>query len=84
MELFEAACADHGNEAAQELVNLFAVDRGVDIVLLLPSIPLGLLTELASHLWRAINHEHRKRTGCDLVLVDASSTLSPRAGRGQG
>ncbi len=84
MELFEAACADRGNDAARELMNLFAVERGVDILLLLPSIPLGLLAELASHLWRAINHEHRKRTGCDLVLVDTSSTLSPRTGRGQG
>ncbi len=84
MELFEAACADHGNEAAQELMNLFAVDRGIDIVLMLPTIPLGLLSELAGSLWRAINYEHRKRTGCDLVLVDErpSATLSPRTGRG--
>lgn len=84
MELFEAACADHGNDAAQELMNLFAVERGVDILLLLPTIPIGLLSELAGNLWRAINHEHRKRTGCDLVVVEdgTPATLSPRAGRG--
>lgn len=70
MELFEAACTDRGNDAAQELMNLFAVERAIDIILLMPTIPIGLLAELASHLWRAVNHEHRKRTGCDLVFVD--------------
>ena len=70
MDLFDAGCRDPGNEAAQELLNLFAVENGVDVILLLPSIPLGLLAEIVSHLWRAINCEHRKRTGCDLVYVD--------------
>lgn len=70
MDLFDAGCRDHGNEAAQELLNLFAVESGVDVILLLPSVPLGLLAEIVSHLWRAINCEHRKRTGCDLVYVD--------------
>jgi hypothetical protein len=70
MDLFDAGCGDPGNAAAQELLNLFAVENGVDVILLLPSIPLGLLAEIVSHLWRAINCEHRKRTGCDLVYVD--------------
>jgi len=70
MELFEAACADHGNDAAQELMNLFAVERAIDVLLQFPSIPFGLLADLASHLWRAVNHEHRKRTGSDLVFVE--------------
>jgi hypothetical protein len=70
MDLFEAACTDLGNEAAQELLNVFAVENGVDVLLLLPSIPLGLLADMVSHLWRAINLEHRKRTGCDLIFVD--------------
>lgn len=69
-QLFEAACSDRGNDAAQELLNLFAVQSAEDVILLLPSIPLALLTELATHLWRAINHEHRKRTGADLVVID--------------
>lgn len=70
MDLFHAACADHGNEAAQELINLFAVERPVDVLVQLPSMPLALMTELVSYLWRAINAEHRRRTGCDLVFVD--------------
>ncbi len=70
MDLFHAACADLRNEAAQELLNVFAVDRPMDVLLLLPTVPLGLLSEMVSHLWRAINHEHRRRTGCDLVYVD--------------
>ncbi len=70
MDLFHAACADPRNEAAQELLNLFAADHPIDVLLQLPSVPLGLLAELVSHLWRAINAEHRRRTGCDLVFVD--------------
>lgn len=70
MDLFHAACADPRNEAAQELLNLFAVERPMDVLIALPTVPLGLLSELVSHLWRAINCEHRKRTGCDLVYVD--------------
>ena len=70
MELFEAACSDPGNDAAQELLNVFGVDRSLDVILEFPSLPLGIVAELVNHLWRAINHEHRKRTGCDLVFVD--------------
>ena len=70
MELFNAACSDIGNDAAQELLNVFGVERSDDVLIQLPMMPLGLVTTLASHIWRAINHEHRKRTGCDLVFVD--------------
>ena len=70
MDLFFAACSDSRNEAAQELLNLFAVERPLDVLLQLPTVPLGLLSELVAHLWRAINTEHRKRTGCDLIFVD--------------
>lgn len=70
MDLFHAACADPRNEAAQELLNLFAVEHPIEIVLQLPSVPLGLLAELVSYLWRAINLEHRRRTGCDLIVID--------------
>jgi hypothetical protein len=73
LDLFNSACADYGNEAAQELLNLFAAERSLDVLLQLPSVPLGLLAELVSHLWRAINHEHRKRTGSDLVFVEAGT-----------
>jgi hypothetical protein len=73
MDLFEAACRDRSNDAAQELMNLFAADRGIDIILMMPTIPVGLLAELAGQLSRAVNYEHRKRTGCDLVLVDDSA-----------
>jgi hypothetical protein len=76
MELFDGACADHGNDAAQELLNLFAVERSLDIILQLPTVPLGMVADLVSHLWRAINHEHRKRTGCDLIYVDDESAVA--------
>lgn len=69
-QLFEAACADRGNDAARELLNLFGADKPEDVLILLPTIPLALLVPFRNHLWRAINHEHRKRTGCDLVVVD--------------
>lgn len=70
MQLLASACADHGNDAAQELLNLFAVQAADELLMLIPTIPLGLLAEITAHLWRAVNHEHRKRTGCDLVLVE--------------
>ena len=70
MDLLHAACADVDNEAAQELMNLFAAEHPIDVLLQLPSVPLGLLAEMVTHLWRAINAEHRKRTGCDLVVID--------------
>ena len=70
MDLFDSACSDLANAAAQELLNLFGVERGIDVLVQLPTIPLGLFSELVSHLWRAINDEHRNRTGCDLVMVD--------------
>ena len=74
MQLLAAACSDHGNDAAQELLNLFAVQAADELLMLLPTIPLGLLSEITAHLWRAVNYEHRKRTGCDLVLVDSVAT----------
>jgi len=70
MQLLVAACADHANDAAQELLNLFAAEHAEDVMLLIPTVPLGLLAEITAHLWRAVNYEHRKRTGCDLVFVD--------------
>ena len=70
MDLFHAACADPRNEAAQELLNLFAVEQPIEVVIQLPSVPLGLLAEIVSQLWHAINIEHRKRTGCDLIVID--------------
>ena len=69
VDLFDGGCRDRGNWAAQELLNLFGVESGVDVILLLPSLPPVLLEECASQLWAAINCEHRKRTGCDLVYV---------------
>lgn len=70
MDLFHAACADQHNVAAQELMNVFAVEHPLDVLLLLPTVPLGLLAEMVSTLWRAINVEHRKRTGADLIFID--------------
>lgn len=70
MDLFHAACGDPRNQAAQDLLNLFAVERPLDVLIQLPTVPLGLLAELVSCLWRAINNEYRKRTGCDLVFID--------------
>ncbi|HSP34368.1 MAG TPA: hypothetical protein VLU46_08640 [Thermoanaerobaculia bacterium] len=70
MQLLVGACADHGNDAAQQLLNLFAVQAADELLILIPTIPIGLLAEITAHLWRAVNHEYRKRTGCDLVFVE--------------
>ena len=75
MELFHAACGDSANEAAQELLNLFAVEQPIEILLALPTVPLAILADLVSRLWHAINAEHRRRTGCDLVFVEDTAQL---------
>jgi hypothetical protein len=70
MDLFHAACADQRNRAAQDLMNVFAVEQPIEVLLQLPTVPLGILAELVTNLWNAINAEHRRRTGCDLIVVD--------------
>lgn len=54
MTLFTAACADPGNAPAQELLNVFGADTPEKILESMPAVPLGLLTELVGHIWRAI------------------------------
>jgi hypothetical protein len=61
MDLFEASCKDAGNEHAQELLNVFGAERALDVLNHMPTIPLGLLIDIISHLWNAMNHEMRRR-----------------------
>ncbi len=61
MELFDAACADPQNAYAQELLNVFGAEKPFQILDHMPLIPLGLLVDVISHLWRALNHEIQRR-----------------------
>lgn len=67
MELFEASCRDAENVHAQELLNVFGAERALDVLKHMPTIPLGLLVDIISHLWRAMNHEMRRRGGGELT-----------------
>ena len=61
MALFDAACADPHNEFAQELLNVFGAERAIQILEHMPMVPLGLLVDVVSHLWRALNYEAGRR-----------------------
>ncbi len=61
MELFEAGCRDQTNVHAQELLNVFGAERALEVLTQLSLVPLGLLIEIVSHLWHALNHEIRRR-----------------------
>ena len=61
MEMFDAACSDPHNEFAQELLNVFGAEKAIQILDHMPMVPLGLLVDVVSHLWRALNHEAARR-----------------------
>ena len=54
MHLFVVACADPGNAPAQELLNVFGVETAEGVLDALPSVPVGLLTELVGFVWNAV------------------------------
>ena len=62
MDLFDAACADPQNGFAQELMNVFGTDHAIQILEHMPSVPLGLLVDVVSHLWKALNYELQRRS----------------------
>lgn len=68
MELFEAACADPTNAFAQELMNVFGAEKAFQILAHLPSVPLGLLVDVISHLWKALTYEELRRPGGSRAL----------------
>jgi hypothetical protein len=73
MALFEAACADPGNLPAQELLNVFAVATAPEVLAALPSVPLGMFTELAGHIWNAVEEaKRRERFGARFVIRAAA------------
>ena len=61
MGLFEAACADPGNDAAQELINLFGAESAIEIMDRMVTVPIGILIDVITHLWYAINFELRRQ-----------------------
>lgn len=61
MELFDAACADPSNAFAQELMNVFGAEKAFQIIDHMPSVPLGLLVDVISHLWKALTYELQRR-----------------------
>ena len=61
MELFDAACTDPHNAFAQELMNVFGSEQAFQILEHMPTVPLGLLVDVISHLWKALNYELQRR-----------------------
>jgi len=61
MDLFNSACGDPHNVFAQELVNVFGSEEAFKILDHMPTVPLGLLVDVISHLWKALNYELQRR-----------------------
>lgn len=61
MDLFHSACGDPHNAFAQDLVNVFGSEEAFQILDHMPSVPLGLLVDVISHLWKALNYELQRR-----------------------
>ncbi|MGZ7030559.1 MAG: hypothetical protein ACXVIJ_01195 [Thermoanaerobaculia bacterium] len=57
MRLFEIACGDPENVHAQELLNVFAVETAAAVLEQLSTAPLGVMADLFTHLWRAVERE---------------------------
>jgi hypothetical protein len=61
MDLFNSACADPQNAFAQELMNVFGSEKAFQILDHMLIVPLGLLVDVVSHLWKALNYELQRR-----------------------
>jgi hypothetical protein len=59
--LFEAACSDTGNAFAQELLNVFGVERATDLLAQVDLAPIGVYVDLLGHVEYAVFHEARRR-----------------------
>jgi hypothetical protein len=60
MLLFESACCDQGNVHAQELLNVFGAESASMVLERMPTVPLGLFSELVGHVWRAIEEAKQR------------------------
>lgn len=60
LRTFEQACKDSGNRPAQELVNVFGVASGAEIVGQLLHVPPGLSEELLKQIREAIDEQKRR------------------------
>lgn len=58
---FEAACADHRNDSAQELVNATGVAEAQKILAFVVSAPPAVKPDLVRHVWTAIQEQERRR-----------------------
>jgi hypothetical protein len=57
LNLFTSACADTNNIHAQELMNVFGVVTGREVLLHVNQAPLGVFVDVVTHIWYAILHE---------------------------
>ena len=60
LRTFELACADPGNRAAEQLVNVFGVAAAAEIIAQLNTVPETLHDELAKKVQEAINEQRRR------------------------
>jgi hypothetical protein len=61
LSLFNAACADHGNIHAMELLNVFGADTADEVLRQVPRVNIGVFIDVVAHIWYAILHEASRR-----------------------
>ena len=57
LRLFMGACDDRENIHAQELMNVFGVESGTEVLRAVHHAPIGIFIDVVSHIWYAILHE---------------------------
>jgi hypothetical protein len=58
--IFEAACGDRRNLAAQELLNVFAASTASAVLAQVLAAPKGLHDSLIRHIWQAIDEQKQR------------------------
>ena len=70
MALLDAACANPDNIHGQNLLNVFGAERAIEIVERMPTIPIGIVVDVVSHLWMALSFEAKRLGIPDFALVE--------------
>lgn len=58
--VFEAACGDRNNMAAQELMNVFGASTASAVLAQVVAAPKGFHDALVRHIWQAIDEQKQR------------------------
>ena len=69
MALLDAACSNLENIHGQNLLNVFGAERAIEIVEKMPTVPIGIVVDVVSHLWQALAFEAKRSGSPNFALV---------------